>query len=302
MAASQSPPFPAPARHAPRLIWSQVLTAPPLGLSLAREKGWYLAWDKDNWLHLFSRSGQRQAQVRAPIALTAACCAEDGSSFAVAGSQGEVCLLAPDLMPRWQRTVPHPVTAVALDPFGQYLAAADAEGGLYVLDRLARPVCKARTPRPLHHLAFIPEAPYLMGCADFGLVACFDLTGRCAWRDMPVVHIGSLAVSGDGDRIVLACFSEGLRGYSRTGTKLETKPVPEPCRLAALSYDGHFTLIAGLSDRLHLLDRGGHTLATHQLEHPAGAVALNALGDRAAVAVRDGCLAELDLRTDKDFC
>lgn len=296
MAGSQSPPFPVPARCAPRLVWSHTLASTPRGLSLARERGLLFAWDGENWLYLFDGSGQRQAQVRVPTAVTSAAAADDGSAFAVAGRRGDVYLLAPDLMPRWQHTLPQRAEAVALDPFGQYLAAADAGGGLYFFDRLARAVGKARTPRPLRHLAFVPEAPYLLGCADFGLVACFDLTGRCAWRDGPVAHLGSLAVSGAGGRILLACFTEGLRGYALSGKRLERLPLPEPCRLAALSYDGRFTLTAGLGGHLRLLDHAGHPLAGFPQEFPAVAAALSALGDRAAVATEDGRVAELDWR------
>jgi hypothetical protein len=199
-------------------------------------------------------------------------------------------------MPRWQRVVPRRAVAAALDPFGQYLAVSDDRGNLCVFDRRGRPVCRVKNPRPLQHLAFVPEAPRLVGSADFGLVACYDLNGRCAWRDGPVVHTGSLAVSGDGSRILLACFSEGLRGYSLTGQKLDRLPVPEPCRLAALTYDGRFTLIAGLGERLLLLDPKGHPLCTHLLDQPAVAVALGALGDRAVVALPDGRVLDFDLR------
>jgi hypothetical protein len=273
-----------------------MLGASPRGLVLAREKGWLLAWDKDNWLYLLDRKGQLQAQVRAPAALATACCAEDGSAFAVAGHHGEVCFLAPDLVSRWQRVVPERAVAVALDLFGQYLAVADAQGHVHVFDRLGRSVCQLTNPRPLQYLTFVPEAPYLLGSADFGLVACFDLTGHAVWHDGPVVHVGSLAVSGDGSRILLGCFSEGLRGYTLTGRKLERLGAPEPCRLAALTYDGRYTLVAGMGPRLFLLDRAGRTLATHELDQPAVGLALDALGDRAAVALGDGRVLDLDLR------
>ena len=52
--------------------------------------------------------------------------------------------------------------------------------------------------------------------ADFGLTACYDSAGRCVWRDGLVAHAGSLAVSGDGSVLVLACFSEGLCYYAIT--------------------------------------------------------------------------------------
>jgi hypothetical protein len=263
---------------------------------LARERGTLLAWDENSWLYLLNRKGERQAQVHGAAALTAACAADDGSAYAALGSRGEVWWLAPDLMPRWQRTVPFPPLAASLDPLGQYLAVSDARGHLHLFDRHGRPRFRVETPRPLYHLAFVPEAPRLVGCADFGLVACFDPTGRCVWRDGLVAHVGSLTVSGDGTRVTLACFTEGLRFYSLDGSKQGGRALPEPCRLAGLSFDGRLCLAGGLGNRLLLLDGQGHSLSDLLLDKPAVALALAPLGESAAVALPDGRILGLSLR------
>jgi hypothetical protein len=204
--------------------------------------------------------------------------------------------LAPDLMPRWERSVPGPALAAALDPFGQCLAVADARGNLTLFDRDARQLARVQTPRPLCHLAFVPEVPRLLGCADLGLLACFDPSGRCLWREGLAAHIGALAVSGDGGRIALACFSEGLRFYGLTGRKEGGVAPPEPCRLAALTYDGARLLVGGLGNRLLLLDREARTLDAVTLDGPAVALALAALGEWGAVALADGRVLGLSLR------
>ena len=129
-----------------------------------------------------------------------------------------------------------------------------------------------------------------------GLVACLDLKGNWTWRDGLVVHIGSLAVSGNGDTVLLACFTEGLRRYTVTGKNLGRLAAAEPCRLAALSFDGRLVLAAGLSNRLLLLDAEGRTLAMHPLDQPATALALGALGEQAYAALPDGRVIALDLR------
>jgi hypothetical protein len=268
----------------------------PRGLALAREPGWLLVWDEHSWLYLLNRTGQRQGQTRARGTLAAVCGADDGSAYAAVGSTGEVWWLAPDLMPRWERTLPHRAVAAALDSFGQYLAVADANGQLHLFSRAGRPVCQVQALRPLVHLAFVTEAPLLVGSADFGLVACFDLTGRCVWRDGLVANIGALTVSGDGARIMLACFSEGLLCYSLAGRRQDRLPLSEPCGLAALSYDGRFTLAGTLDSRLLLLDREGQNLTSYPLDHPAAALALAPLADSAFAALPDGHVVALDLR------
>jgi hypothetical protein len=286
----------APKRKSIRPLWSLALQSRPRGLALAREKGWLLAWDDKHWLYLLNRNGAKQAQVHVPGSLATACAADDGSSYAAAGSNGEVLWLAPDLTVRWQQTVNQRVLAVALDPFGQYLAVSDARGHLHYFDRYGRPSGHVQTPRPLHHLAFIPAAPFVLGAADYGLVARFDLMGRCVWVDGLVSHIGALTVSGDGEQLLLACFTEGLQRYNMLGKNQGRIHVVEACRLASQSYDGRLILVAGLSNRLLLLDREGKLLCEHLLEKPAGALALSALGERAAVAMADGRVLGLELR------
>jgi hypothetical protein len=264
-------------------------------VALAREKGWLFAWDDAGWLYLLDAKGERQAQRRGDGPAVAACAADDGSAYATVGKHGGVCWLAPDLMPRWQRSLPAPPLAAALDPFGRLLAVSDSRGDLHFFDHRGQPAGEARTPRPLHHLAFVAEAPRLVGCADFGLVACFDMRGRCVWRDGLVAHVGSLAASGDGARIGLACFSDGLRFYNLEGKKGDPLTLGEPCRLAALSYTGDRALAAGLDRRLALLDPAGRTLASATFDVAITAIALAPLGDAATMALADGQVARLSL-------
>lgn len=285
-----------PARGQVKTLWTQPIPVVPRGVALAREKGSVLAWDEKHWLHLLNGRGERQGQYRPPGKLTSACCADDGSALAAGGSQGEVWFLAPDLALRWERSLPSRVMAMALDPFGQYLAAADNRNNLHILDRTGRIVTQVPSARPLHHLAFVPAAPILVACADYGLVAALDLGGEWVWRDTVVAHFGSLAVSGDGERIMLACFTEGLRRYDRSGKVRERVPTPEPCRLVEVTFDGRLALVAGLSNRFSLIDGTGRVLHTHTFDKPITALALTALGDTAVIGLAEGLLAALDLR------
>jgi hypothetical protein len=277
-------------------LWSQPIAVAPRGLALVREKGWMLTWDEQHWLYLLNRSGERQGQVRPPGAMTTACAADDGSAFAAGGAHGEVWWLAPDLAVRWERQVPDKVLATAMDPFGQYVAVADAGGHLRILDRLGHLVTQIESPRPLHHLAFVPAAPFLVVSSDFGLVACLDLAGKWIWRDGLVVHIGGLAVNGNGSDIVLACFTEGLRRYSVKGRDKGRPPVAHPSRLVALNFEGDLIAAADLAHRLLLFDRAGRVIFSHGVDGPAVALGVSALGDLAVVALAGGPLMAFDLQ------
>jgi hypothetical protein len=273
--------------------WSRHLARPLCGLAVAREKGRLLTWDENEWLYVFDRAGNLQSQVHPAGRLTAACCSDDGTAYVACGARGEVWWLGPDLATVREHALPQRAVAAALDPFGRYLALADAAGRLIVLDRLARTVLQTQSPRPLVHLAFVPAAPALLAAADFGLVACLDLGGRWVWREGVVAHVGTLAVSGDGAAIVLACYSEGLQSYSLAGKRRPGPPAPEPCRLAAISFDGRATLLAGMSDRLLLQHASEGVACSYECGSPPVAVALGGLGDRAYAALADGTLVSL---------
>ena len=230
MTRSHPLPTPVPKKTVLKPLWSQPITVCPRGLALVREKGWLLTWDDKHWLYLLNQKGERQGQVRPAGELAAACCADDGSAFAAAGIRGEVWWLAPDLSVRWERVVPDKALAAAMDPFGQYLAVADARSHLRIFNRLGHLVTQIESPRPLHHLAFVPAAPYLVASADYGLVTCLDLAGRWVWRDGLVVHIGGAGGQRQRRRHRAGVLSPKgcVATRSRTATRAGAREPAEP--------------------------------------------------------------------------
>lgn len=272
-------------------LWSYTHPTPWRGLTQSRERGLTLAWDVRHGLHLFNHRGEPQAHWSCPGELIAAAGSDDGTSFAAVGSQGEVWLLAPDLSVRWERRVATAAVTVALEPFGRCLAVADASGTLYLLDHASRTIWQALNPRPLHHLAFVPEQPRLVVSADFGLVAAYDTAGRCVWRDGLVAHVGSLAVSGDGSLLVLACYSEGLCCYRNSDPKTRHfLPNTAPAHGATLSYDGKVLLTTDRQGSVAWRDAEGNRCHDMPCDAKPVALALDALGNRAVVALADGRL------------
>jgi len=274
---------------AARVVWSHKTAAPVRGLSQARERGWLLAWNAQHRLSLFNHKGERQAQFQPRGALVAACCADDGKSFAAVGGEGQVWLLAPDLMPRWERSVGQRAVAVALAPFGQLLAVSDGGGGLHLFDASGKLLWHQTCPRALKQLLFVPERPLLVGAADYGLVACFNEKGETVWRDGLVANSGSLACSGDGSLIALACFSDGLWCYNQAGKRSQL-PQLAPCRLADLSYAGDLILTAGLENQVRLQSRDGLVRAGTPVEGTPLALALSPLADHGWVGLAENLI------------
>lgn len=281
-----------------RILWTRSTDASLSGLAVARETGWSLAWDSSRWLHLFNRAGERQAQVQMPAAVVQAACADDGHTFAAVQRSGQVSLLARDLMPRWERPLEQHGLAVALSALGEFLAVSDQAGEIHLFDQAGKHLWKVPLPRPCKHLAFIPELPLLVGCADFGLIVCLDLSGSVLWRDGLVAQVGSLSIAARGEPIALACYSDGLWCYGAKGQKRQRTDLA-PCSLAVLSYTGDALLTVGLEAKVRLLDRDGTCRDSTPLEAAIRKVALSPLAETAWVGLGEGKVMALQVAPDK---
>jgi hypothetical protein len=281
---------------APDWLWSLALGPAVRALSLAREAELILARLGDQTLALATTRGDLQARAGLQ-GLAGACVADDGSTIAAVGAAGELWLFARDLRPQREHTLPAPAVAIATDPFGRYVAASDRQGNLHLLDSAGRELGQVQSPRPIHHLAFIPTQPHLAAAADFGWAGLLDLNSKkWLWSDRPVSNIGALAVAGSGDPMLLACFSDGLRRYAPAGGPPTTKATPTPCGLVAISFAGDRGLAAGAAPQLNAFDARGEFTKSLDLEHAPTALALAALGDRAFIGQANGKLLAIKLK------
>ena len=276
-----------------RPLWYHQSPVSVRGLRLAREPGTVLFWDANHLLTWLTPAGVVYARWQAPSPLAAAACADDGSAAVALGTQGQVWCFDHDLKPRWQRASAGKGLTVALAPFGGLLAVADGAGTIHFLDDKGRDAGKASNPRSFLHLAFVPERPLLIGSAEFGSVAAFDLSGKRLWHDSPVAHCGSLATTGDGSLIALACYSDGLSCYDRRGAKRVGGPRPGPCRLVALSYDGTSLLTASLDGVVRRHDHDGKVRAEFCPEAAVTSLALDALGTTGFIGLANGTVMAL---------
>jgi hypothetical protein len=135
----------------------------------------------------------------------------------------------------------------------------------------------------------------LLGSADFGLVCAFDRDGHCLWRDGLVAHVGTMAVSADAGRIVLACFTDGLCCYSLTQPRQTRLPRAAPARLVGMDYKGELFLTAGLGNELALRSSDGEVRSVLTLASSPVALAVEALVGSAVVALAGGMLVRIEL-------
>ena len=269
------------------LLWSASVPAAVRGLTLAREAESLLVRDARHNLSLFNSRGELQGR-RTWKEMAAGCLADDGSAMAAVAAD-RVYWLAQDLSTRWEKKLQARGIAASLDPFGQYLAVSDQKAGLSLFSRTGSLLGVFQIPRALQHLAFLPALPLLMAAADFGWVGGLDLTnGKWVWSDRPVSQIGGLAVAASGDPTILACFSEGLRGYGPDGGNRFSLHLPKPCGLVARSFSGDIGVAAGLGKECFGFNRNGTITQTKELFHSPTALALSALGHRLVCGFADG--------------
>jgi hypothetical protein len=280
-----------------RQLWSQTVSNSVRGFSSARERAWFLVWHDSQNLSLFNQAGERQAETKMPGELVAACAADDGRTFVAVGTRGEVWFLAPDLKPWQERSIDRRPTAVAIDCLGQRAAVAAADGSVCVFDAAGILIQRCTSPRPLQFLAFVPEMPALLGAADFGIVVCFDRSGALAWRDAMVMHIGCMAVSGNGATIALGCFSDGVCCYSLLDGPKSRRMLsaPGPCRFVATSYAADTWMTIGLEPVATLRRPDGSSIAETAIAGNPVGVAVNPMGTQAFVATTEGFLIAYDL-------
>src|SRR5262249_8667622 len=136
----------------------------------------------------------------------------------------------------------------------------------------------------------------LFAAADLGWMAAFDLEkGEWLWRDAPVATIGGLGVAGVGEPILLACFSDGLRGYRADGKPWKFASATPACRSVAVSYSAEVIVTSQLDGSI-----AGWTLDmkprfSYQPPSPPVFLALSALGETLYLAQADRQLVALEV-------
>ncbi len=160
----------------PAPAWTVLTDAPLKGLSLAREAGVILAWDEGDQLYLLDLDGRHRSVVARAGRIVAGAISDDGSLVALLGEGPRLWLLRPDLVadrreagaPRGDVPGRRPARPVRR---GRLADRPDA-----VLPRgTAGPAGRFETRQALPHLAFVPDRPFLIGAAAYGLLVGVEL-------------------------------------------------------------------------------------------------------------------------------
>lgn len=291
----------------PATAWTVLTDAPLKGMALAREAGLILAWDEGDQLYLLDLKGQHRSVSRAPNHITAGAISDDGSLIALLGEGARLWLLGADLDLVAEKQGPAEACVVAIDPHGRYVAVGARSQAVQFFSRHGRPSGKFEPRQPLAFLQFVANRPILLGAAQQGLLAAYELSsgggsGRLdveeLWEERLLSNVGRLAASGDGGMILASCFTHGVQRYDLRGHNEGAYHLGGTTAHAVPDFAGRVIGVATLESELVILGSGGNVRWRSGLTRPAIALETDPLGRYVLFGHATGEIVRLDLYSE----
>lgn len=277
----------------PQVLWSFSTESRLTHLAHAWEADETLAADDTGGLYLFDPAGRLRQLTRGLSRIDALAFAAAGNCAAAGFDGRKVALLDRSLSVVWSLTLYDKVVGLALDPFGRHLAIALENRDVRIYTASRRRVSEAEFVRPLRFLRFCATSPTLVGAADDGLIAAFDLGGKLLWDVRLFAPCGDMAASGDLATLLLAGFAHGVQRFDAGGTNRGAFVVEGTPARVATCYDGSRIAAATIERQLYWMDRGGNLRWAAVAPDDVAALCCDASGRSAVVGFGSGRIARL---------
>ena len=300
-----TPPVRSANRIDPSTAWTVVTDAPLKGMVLAREAGAVFAWDESDQLYRIDSFGQFQSVAKAPGKILHGAVSDDGSLVALLGEGSNLWLLDGDFELTYERSAIADPLAVAVDPHGRYVAVSSRMNLVQLYSKHARASGKFETRQPLSSLQFIPDRPFLIGTGAYGSISGMALyprgssgsiDGEVLWSEAIMSSLGRLATSGDGQMILLACYTHGIQRYDIEGRSEGAYHLGGSAGHAVPDFAGRSIAVATLEGELAILSGAGNVKWRTTLGRPASHLEIDALGRYLVYGLETGEIARLDLQ------
>jgi hypothetical protein len=298
-----------PARSSTRLdpspAWTVVTDAPLKGMALAREAGSVFAWDEADQLYRIDAQGQFQSVARAPGKIQAGAVSDDGSLVALLGEGSRLWLLDGDFELTHERAaIPDPL-AIAVDPHGRYAAVSSKMNAVQFYSRHARLAGKFETRQPLASMVFVPDRLFMVATGAYGSIvgiammarANGSLEGAIVWNEALMSSVGRLALTGDGQMILIACFTHGVQRYDIEGKSEGAYHLGGSAGHAVPDFAGRSIAVSTTEGELAILSGAGNVKWRTTLNRPAIALETDALGRYVVYGQATGEVVRLDLQS-----
>jgi hypothetical protein len=292
-------------RIEPSTAWTVVTDAPLKGMALAREAGSVFAWDEADQLYRIDPKGQFQSVARAPGKILHGAISDDGSLVALLGEGSRLWLMDGDFELMHERSAISDPLSIAVDPHGRYVAVASKMNMVQFYSRHAKQAGKFETRQPLSSMIFVPDRLFMLGTGAYGSVVGIGLVvrgstgaidGAIVWNEAITSSVGRLATTGDGQMILLACFSHGVQRYDIEGRSEGAYHLGGSAGHAIPDFAGRSIAVATLEGELAILSGAGNVKWRTTLNRPAIALENDALGRYVIYGQATGEVVRLDLQ------
>ena len=203
-----------------------------------------------------------------------------------------------------ERPAPGESSFVTTDPFGRYVALGNRVGAVTLVSRYGKAAGRIETIQSIAHLCFIPDRPFMVGAAAFGMLAGVEIEpsrtpGRLApevvWQDRLMSNVGRLAVSGDGSMILASCFTHGIQRFDLDGRNEGSYHLGGTVSHAVPDFPGRSIAAATLEGELAIMNSAGNVRWRTRLARPVIALEIDPLGRFLIHGDSTGEITRLDL-------
>ncbi|MFN0056288.1 MAG: PQQ-binding-like beta-propeller repeat protein [Planctomycetales bacterium] len=277
----------------PQSAWSFSTDAPLVALRLARETGETLAADEAGNLYSLDRRGEVRHATRIPPPIRGLAWSDVGEGGLALCGDRRLLWFDRSLTPLGYIEESERILAIAGESHGLYAAVSLESSRVALYDSDRGLVRRFQTMQPLTTIEFLAHEPALVALGDYGLLCCHTFAGPAQWRQALYVHVSDLAVTGDGQTILLACFSHGIQCYDGQGTQLGSYQLGGTVTHVATSFIPGRIAAATQEGQLYALEATGQVLWRAPLPEELRRLVCDPLGNGLLCGFQSGRIEKL---------
>jgi hypothetical protein len=278
----------------PHQSWSFSTEAPLVGLRLARETADLLAADAAGGFYQLDRQGRLARVTHGPSPIRSIGWSDTGNGGIAQVGDDKLYWFNPQLT--FQGCLEHAdaLLSIALESQGQYAAVSLADASLVIYDRYRKRVRQFRTVQPYIAMEFQLARPELVGLGEHGALYAHQFTGQQAWHAPMWSAVGDMAIAGDGQTILLACYAHGIQCHDEHGAQLGTYQVGGTVSRVATGFDGRAIAAATVERHFYFMDHDGNVIWQAILPDDLCRLCCDPCGDGVILGFQSGRITRLD--------
>lgn len=278
----------------PQPVWSFATEAPLAALQLARETGEVLAADEVGGLYHFDRRGKLINVTHGPSPVRALAWSDTGNGgLALIGEQ-KLYWFDRQLTSQGSIELDEPILAVACEAHGRYSAISLGSNANVIYDSNRKGVRRFMSTQPLAWLEFLIHTPALVAVAEYGLLCCHDFSGETVWQQQLFANVGDMALAGDGQTILLACFMHGIQCHNARGAQVGSYQVGGTVCKVSTSFDASRIAAATQERHFYYIDSDGDVIWQATLPDEVCRLVCDPLGNGVICGFQSGRILRID--------